>query len=97
MTTQVQIYTANDAYSRRVDLRRNPLDPNKWQINKMVQAGLSSSWDFSSTGWTDCASPDMMAHGIYPVYNGKKYHPLPSDAMDMDAFISSVNTKNRTE
>lgn len=95
MTTANQVYTANDAYSRRVDLRRDPANSDQWQLNRMVQAARSASWDFSCTGWTPCNAPDMMAHGL-PVYNGKTYNTLPADALDMDQFIVTVNAKKNT-
>ena len=95
MPTQNQVYTANDAHSRRVDLRRDPENSGQWQTNRMVQGARSSSWDFSSTGWMPCGAPDMLAHSVLPVYNGKTYNPLPAGALDMDAFIRAVNSKNR--
>jgi len=90
-----QVYTANDAYSRRVDLRRDPVNSDQWQTNRMVQAARSASWDFSCTGWMPCKPPDMMSHGIYPVYNGRVYALLPTDEMDIDSFANAYNSKNR--
>lgn len=94
MSTENQIYTANDAYSRRVDLRRDPANSDQWQMNRMVQAARSASWEFSSTGWIPCNPPDMLSHGVLPVYNGRVYNQLPADALDMDSFVAAVN--NRT-
>lgn len=96
MKTKNQVYTAADSRSRRVDLRRDPANCDAWQMNKMVQAARSASWDFSCTGWIPCNPPDMLSHGVLPVYNGKTYNPLPVDALDMDQFIEAVNNKKNT-
>ena len=96
MSTESQVYTATDAYFRRVDLRRDPENNDQWQMNRIVQAARSASWDFSCTGWIHCNPPDMMSHGIYPVYNGTVYSLLSSDALDMDQFITAANTKKNT-